>query len=117
VPFLDVHQIAQRFAPAGKARADCSNWHLENRRSLVVAYAFEPDEQNDVALLLGQLPKRMLQLAQLTRSRRISCRNEGLRTSFQIDGCTLPYGMSDLVNVLIVHNGKEPRAQIGAGLP
>jgi len=35
----------------------------------------------------------------------------------QIDRGVVAYGAPDLIDILVVHDGEKPGAQIGAGLP
>src|SRR5271156_4121602 len=59
-----------------QARPDGPDRHVEDRRGVLVAHPFESDQKNYLAVLFRKLRKRVIQLAQLTRSRRIGRRGE-----------------------------------------
>jgi hypothetical protein len=82
-----------------------------------VAHPFESNQENYLALLFRKLRKRVIQLAQLTQNRRIGRRSEVLRAILQVDSCGIADSAPDSVYIPVVHDGKEPGAQIGAGLP
>src|SRR5438270_10785297 len=49
--------------------------------------------------------------------RRIGRLGDTRRTTLQHDRCGIAHGAPDFVYILVVHDGEEPRAQIGADLP
>src|SRR6266446_2183374 len=114
---VHIHQLAQRLTPARQARADGPDRHVEDRCRVLVAHPFESDQKNDLTLLFRKLRKRLIQLAQLARSRRIGRRGEDRRTIPQVDGCVIADGAPDFVYILVVHDGEEPSGHARSGRP
>ena len=62
---LDADELAEGLTPARETRANGSDRHIENSRNLLVAHAFQADEQDGGLLLFGKLCDRALEIAQL----------------------------------------------------
>jgi hypothetical protein len=93
-------------APARKARPDRPNRDVENRGDLLVIHSFQSDEEDNRALLLGELGERALQVAELeplTLLRRVDQQRFVL---VQSDGAPLTGGSSDVVDILVVEYGE-----------
>ena len=97
-------QPAQRVAAARQARADRAHRHVEHLGHVLVAHAFEPDQQDHLALLLGKLGQRAVEVAQFEPSvlaRRLGQQWLGFT---QFDGRALAHGAANAVDVLIMEN-------------
>ena len=62
---MRTHQLTQHFAAARQPRPYCADWNIQNLGYLLVAHAFEADEEDDLSLALGQAPQRSMKIAQL----------------------------------------------------
>ena len=80
-------------------------------------HAFETDKQDRLPLLLGQKGDRAFKIAQFERDYRGG--GNGKNRSQLIDRAFGPFtqGAAQVVDVLVMKNGKKPGPQIGTGLP
>jgi hypothetical protein len=101
--------------PARQAGADGADWNTENRGDLFVAHTLEPEEQDYLALSLRQAGDSPFEVAQLQSSPDIIGGGDG--HIFDRDGNPFARRAADIIDVLVVKNGKEPGAQIGSWLP
>ena len=114
---IHAHQPAQRVPPARQARAHCSNRNPEDLRRLLVGHSLKTHEQDQFALFFREKAKRMLKLVQLPRSRGIRRGDERRRHLFDANCRAFATGSAHDIDVLIVHQGKEPGADVSSGLP
>src|SRR5207248_6305090 len=73
--WVHVEQLAQRLAAAEQARSNCPDRNPENSSGVVVAHAFEADEQDDLSFLRAQARQRVFELSQLTGGGRVRRRD------------------------------------------
>src|ERR1700693_2266231 len=112
-----IHQTPQLIAPTRQARADRADRDAENLGDLLVAHAFEPDEQDHLALFLRQLGDRGLKVAQLKYIHGVGLDRQDRGHLLDRDIDPLADRAAHVVDMLIVQDCEEPGPQIGAGLP
>src|SRR5271169_2796693 len=114
---LSPHQAAERFPAARQARAYRADRHAENLRRVFVGHAFQTDQQDDLTLLVRKAGECAIELTQLPRGRGIRRGHERGRYLLDVDRRRFTRLPPHRIDILIVHDGEKPGADVGARLP
>ena len=117
-PLAGIHQLSQCRATAREARAYRADRYADDCSDIGIGHAFESDEQDDLALLDQQLAQRAFQVAQLKRCFGVARRRMVVvELVDRMADAAARHRPAHVIDMLVMHQGKEPASQIGARLP
>src|SRR6202008_1026438 len=114
---ISPHQFAEPFATPRQTRAHRADRHTEDLRDAVVVHAFKTYEQEHLTLFGSKPGKRAIELNQLPSRRRIGRSRQGRGYVLDVDRRRFARLAPHRVDILMVHNGEKPGADIRSGLP
>src|SRR6516164_384794 len=114
---ISPHQFAKSFAAPRQTRTHRADRHTEDLRDTLVIYAFETYEQEYLTLLGRQPGKRTVELNQLPPRGGVGGSDKGRGYVLDVDRRRFTHLAPHSIDVLMVHNGEKPGADIRSGLP
>ena len=116
-PGRNPQEMTEHVAATRQSRAHGADRHIQDSGGLLVSKSLHGDEKDGLALLLWKAQERALEFTQ-SQSPTVGRRRRRFDAAI-LEYCSrsLPDRAADVIDVLIVKDGEQPRAEVCPRLP